>query len=309
MSQPVAKVVDLTDAALTRLRGVSLEDARARVARGDAEAVAELDGSYALVGVDGIAVRLARSMDRPLRYFLAKEAAGPVLVVADRIDAIARWLAENGHADQFHPSYTRMVPAHHLATVRLVGCPDPEPSYVRTFTPERNALPEDVDAIGLLYVSALADEIAGWLERVPAHEPLGICFSGGIDSGAVFLVTHHVLLKLGMSPARLKAFTLTCEEGPDLAQARTFLDACGMGFFLESVDVDAASLDPFEAVRVIEDYKPLDVESATMAIALLRGASAPATRTGGSSSTATAGTRTSRTTRSRRTPSSRSGAS
>ena len=74
-----------------------------------------------------------------------------------------------------------------------------------------------------------------------------------------------------MSPARLKAFTLTLGDGPDLAQARAFLDALDMGFFLEPVEADAASLDPFEAVRVIEDYKPLDVESATMAIALLGG--------------------------------------
>jgi asparagine synthase (glutamine-hydrolysing) len=271
MSQPVARVVDLTDPSLTSLRGVTVEEARARVARGDADGVAALDGSYALVGVEGIAVRLARSLDRPLRTFLAKEADGPVLVVADRIDAIQRWLSANGHADQFHPSYTRMVPAHHLATVRLVGCPDPEPSYVRTFTPRKGVLPEDLDAIGRLYVSALADEIAGWLETAPAQEPLGVCFSGGIDSGAVFLVTHHVLQRLGMSPARLKAFTLTLGEGPDLAQARAFLEACDMGFFLEAVEADPESLDPFEAVRVIEDYKPLDVECATMALALLRG--------------------------------------
>jgi asparagine synthase (glutamine-hydrolysing) len=269
MLQPVARVVDLTDPSVTFLRGVPLEEARARVARGDTEGVAALEGSYAIVGVDGITVRLARSLDRPLRYFLAKEAAGPVLVVADRIDAIQGWLSANGHAEQFHPSYTRMVPAHHLATVRLVGCPDPEPSYVRTFTPRRDALPDDLDVIGRLYVSALADEIAGWLEAAPSGEPLGVCFSGGIDSGAVFLVTHHVLRRLGMSPARLKAFTLALGEGPDLDQARRFLDACGLGFFLEPVEADAESLDPFEAVRVIEDYKPLDVESATMALALL----------------------------------------
>ena len=303
MSQPVAKVVDLTDPTLTSLRGTSLEDARARVARGDAEGVAALDGSYALVGVDGIAVRLARSMDRPLRYFLAKEAAGPVLVVADRIDAIQRWLAEHGHADQFHPSYTRMVPAHHLATVRLVGCPDPEPSYVRTFTPERNALPGDLDTIGRLYVSALADEIAGWLERVPAKAPLGVCFSGGIDSGAVFLVTHHVLRKLGMSPARLKAFTLTLGDGPDLAQARAFLDACDMGFFLEPIEADAGvagSLRGGPRHRGLQAARRRVRDDGDRAPAA---ASARATRTGRTSSTATAATRTSRTTRSRRTPS------
>ncbi len=271
MAQTVAKVVDLVDPSLNRLRNAAVEEARARVARGDAAGVAALEGSYALVGVDGTTVRLARSLDRPLRYFLAKEADGPVLVVADRIDALRGWLAANGHADQFHPSYTRMAPAHHLTTLRVIGCPDPEPTYVRTFAPERNALGTDLDAVGARYVGALADEIAAWLAGVPPEEPIGVSFSGGVDSGAVFLVTHHVLLKLGMSPARLKAFTLAAGDAPDLAQARRFLEAVDMGFFLEPVEVDPASLDPFEAVRVIEDYKPLDVESATMAIALLRG--------------------------------------
>ena len=142
-----------------------------------------------------------------------------------------------------------MVPAHHVVTLRLVGCPDPAPSYVRTFTPARNVLPADLGEIGRLYVGALADEIAKWLETVPRNEPVGVCFSGGIDSGAVFLVTHHVLRRLGMSPARLKAFTLSlgngpAVEGPDLAQARAFLDALDLGFFLEHVDVDPASLRP-----------------------------------------------------------------
>lgn len=271
MYRSVAHVVDLTDPALNALSGVTLEEARARVASGDAESVSALDGSFALVGVDGITVRLARSLDRPLRYFLAKEADGPVLVVADRIDTLQKWLVEHGHGDQFHPSYTRMVPAHHVATLRLVGCPDPAPSYVRTFTPARNVLPQDLDEIGRLYIGALADEIAKWIGRVPSREPIGVCFSGGIDSGAVFLVTHHVLRRLGTSPARLKAFTLSAGSGPDLAQARRFLGELDLGFFLEQVELDAASLDPKEAVRVIEDYKPRDVESATMALALLHG--------------------------------------
>jgi asparagine synthase (glutamine-hydrolysing) len=41
--------------------------------------------------------------------------------------------------------------------------------------------------------------------------------------------------------------------------------------FLEPVEADPSALDPAEAVRVVEDYKPLDVQSATMALALLRG--------------------------------------
>ncbi|MEO8585536.1 MAG: asparagine synthase-related protein [Acidobacteriota bacterium] len=271
MYRSVARVVDLTDPALNQIDGVSLEAARARVASCAAAAVAALDGSYALVGVDGITVRLARSLDRPLRYFLAKEADGPYLVVADRIDAVHEWLKAHGHGDQFHPSYTRMVPAHHVVTLQLVGCPDPAPSYVRTFTPARNVLPRDLDEIGRLYVGALADEISKWVEAIPEREPIGVAFSGGIDSGTVFLVTHHVLRRLGMSPARLKAFTLSAGNGPDLHQARRFLDTLDLGFFLEAIDVDPASLSPREAVRLIEDYKPRDVESATMALGLFRG--------------------------------------
>ena len=33
-------------------------------------------------------MKMARSLDRPLRYFLAKRQEGPVLIVAARIDAI-----------------------------------------------------------------------------------------------------------------------------------------------------------------------------------------------------------------------------
>ncbi len=116
-----------------------------------------IDGSFALVARDGIRVRLARSLDRPLRYFLAKRAAGPALFVADRIDTLRRALADEGLDGQFHPSYTRMVPAHHVVELRLVGCPDPEPSYTRFFTPARGVLPPDLDEIGRLYVGALVE--------------------------------------------------------------------------------------------------------------------------------------------------------
>ena len=46
----------------------------------------------------------------PLRYFLAKETSGPLLVVAERIDAIRDFLESEGYGEQFHPSYSRMVP-------------------------------------------------------------------------------------------------------------------------------------------------------------------------------------------------------
>jgi asparagine synthase (glutamine-hydrolysing) len=117
----------------------------------------------------------------------------------------------------------------------------------------------------------LADEIAAWLKRLPEAAPIGVCFSGGIDSGAVFLTTLHVMKKLGLNPSRLKAFTLSFDDGPDLQQARAFLDPLKLGLFLEPIEADLSSLDITETIRVVEDYKPLDIEAASMVMTLCRG--------------------------------------
>jgi asparagine synthase (glutamine-hydrolysing) len=164
-----------------------------------------------------------------------------------------------------------MVPAHYLLEIQLVGCPDPDPVYTRFFTPKRNFMPADIEEIGRQYIGSLADEIATWLRQVPERDPIGVAFSGGIDSGSVFLVTYHVMRRLGMNPSRLKAFTLNFGDGPDIAQAREFLSRLGLEMFLEAIEADLASLDFAEAIRVIEDYKPLDVECAAMGLALYRG--------------------------------------
>src|SRR5262249_54107722 len=155
--------------------------------------------------------------------------------------------------EQFHPSYTRMVPAHHVTELALVGCPDPAPAYVRFFAPERNVGGTDLDALGRRYVGALADEVAEWLRGLPPREGVGVAFSGGLDSGAVLLVTLHAMTSLGMSPSRLKAFTLTFGSGADAAQAREFLERLGLGMLLETVEADAGSLDADEAIGVVED--------------------------------------------------------
>ena len=271
MHEYIERVVDLLDPSLNQIHNMSPEDARQRVLSGKAEAVREIDGSFALLARDGKTVRLARSMDRPMRYFLAKRAAGPALIVADRIDAIFNQLKAEGLDGQFHPSYTRMVPAHYIVELQLIGCPDPDPTYTRYFTPQRNSLSTDLDDIGRRYISALADEITKWLKRIPSHEPIGVAFSGGIDSGAVFLTTYHVMRQLGMSPSRLKAFTLNLGDGADIQQARTFLEQLGLGLFSEPIEADLSSLDIAETLRIVEDYKPLDIECASMGLALCRG--------------------------------------
>ena len=271
---PVERLVDLIDPKGNVLLNRNIEQATAAVASGDLEQIRQIDGQFAIIAKRGHIIRMARTIGRPMRYFLAKQASGPLLVVAERMDELQRHLEQEGLGDQFHPSYSRMVPAHHLVEIALVGCPDPNPTYTRFLAPQRNQLPADVDAIGRAYIGALTQECQKWLDTIDRREPIGVLFSGGIDSGAVLLVLHHLLLRRGDSPARLKAFTLTVEgdeAGADARQAAEFLAACDLSMLLELVSVDPAALDYREAVRVIEDYKPLDVQSATMALALCRG--------------------------------------
>jgi asparagine synthase (glutamine-hydrolysing) len=271
MDHYLERVVDLLDPNLNHLLNMSLAEARESLLSAKPEAVREIDGSFALLAREGKKVLMARSLDRPMRYFLAKRAEGPALVVADRIDSIHAWLKSEGLESQFHPSYTRMVPAHYITEILLIGCPDPDPTYTRYFNPERNALGTDLNQIGAAYISALTGEMIKWLRSIPDTEPVGVCFSGGIDSGAVFLIAYHVMKKLGMNLGRLKAFTLDFGEGPDLAQARQFLDKLGLGLFLEPIEADLDALDVGETIRVVEDYKPLDIEAASMVLTLCRG--------------------------------------
>jgi asparagine synthase (glutamine-hydrolysing) len=268
--RPIARVLDLVDPASQRLFGLDLDAARRRLLAPEPAGVLGIRGSFALVAREGERVCLARSLDRPLRYFLAKEAEGPMLVVAERIDALRDRLEREGYGAQFHPTYTRMAPAHHVTTLRLVGCPDPNPTYRRFFDPPRATLPADLDLIGERYVGALLAEIHAWLDTVPAAEPLGVLFSGGVDSGAVLLCLYRALLDRGESPARLKAFTLAVDGGGgDAAQAREFLRRVDLEMLGEEVAVPAEAVDPLAAVAVIEDYQPLDVECAAVNLALL----------------------------------------
>ncbi len=270
-SSYVERLINLLDPAENILLNMTVEQAVERVGSGQPDQVREIDGQFALVHKQGTTIRMARSIGRPMRYFLAKRAEGPCLIVAERIDEIQQCLLREGLGDQFHPSYTRMVPAHYILELALIGCPDPNPVATRYFSPVSGRLPADLDAIGLAYIGALANEVTRWLDRIERHEPLGVLFSGGVDSGALLLVLYHLLLERGESPARLKAFTLAVDGGgQDLQQATRFLKELKLDMLLEPVEVPGDVLDYREAVRVLEDYKPLDVQAATMTLALCR---------------------------------------
>ncbi len=276
--QPVAlieRVVNLMDPSGDILLGVSRQQACQAVRSGDAEAVRQIGGQFAICEQAGKTVRMARSIGRPMRYFLAKRAEGPALIIAERIDEIYQQLKREGLSDQFHPSYTRMVPAHHLLELQLVGCPDPNPTLTRYFAPQRNRLPADIDAIGQQYIGRLAEVCDRWLDSIGDNQPIGVMFSGGIDSGAVMIVLDYLLRRRGQSSSRIKAFTLAvqndgCDAVADRDQARDFLRQVNLELLLEVVEVAPDAVCWQDAIRVVEDYKPLDVQAATMGLTLLR---------------------------------------
>jgi asparagine synthase (glutamine-hydrolysing) len=268
----IERVINLLDSNENTFLNTTYDEAEAAVQSGDADRVRAIDGQFAILAKTDHIVRMARSIGRPMRYFLAKQKAGPCLVVAERMDEILEFLKSEGIDDQFHPSYTRMVPAHFIVELALVGCPDPNPVNTRFFAPQQNKLSTDLNEIGAAYIGAAANEINLWLDTIPEDAPLGVLFSGGIDSGAVFLLMYDQLLKRGQAPQRLKAFTLSVDgNGQDAAQAEQFLGELDLNMFLEVIEVPKSAVDFRKAIRVIEDYKPLDVQSATMALALCEG--------------------------------------
>lgn len=267
--QTIERVINLLSPESNVLTNMSQAEAEQRVLSGDAGAVREIDGQFAILAKDGKFVRMARSLARPMRYFLAKRAEGPCLIVAERIDEIRQVLVDEGLGDQFHPSYTRMVPAHHIVEIHLVGCPDPNPGLTRYFDPQPKTQSNSKSEIGAAYIGALSAELTKWLKVIPEGEPIGVLFSGGIDSGSVFLTLYDALLKLGQSPSRLKAFTLSVDgQSSDGDQAFQFLKALNLEMFLEVFDIPSSELHWQRAISAVEDYKPLDIQAATMGLAL-----------------------------------------
>jgi asparagine synthase (glutamine-hydrolysing) len=267
----INEVIDLTDHSRNLLFNCTLDEATAIVASGNPESIATIEGHFAIMARQGHIIRMARTLQLPMRYFIVKKVAGPALLIAERIDQIREWLESQGFGDQFHPSYTRMVPAHHLTEIALVGCPDPNPVCTRFFDPPASGNGQGND-YAERYIAELSSGVSKWLDQIEEHEPIGVLFSGGIDSGAVFLATHHVMKTRGMNLARLKAFTLTVDGGgKDATQAHDFLSQLDLEIFHEVINAPVSWIDLEVAVQTIEDYKPLDIQAGAMTLALCRG--------------------------------------
>lgn len=271
MLQGIERLVNLAGARESALTGATLEEVVDAVRLGDTSLLAGTDGHFAAVAREGQTVRLSRTIGLPLRYFVAKMFHGPFLVIADRIDTLYEWCRTQKIGWQFDPMYTRMVPAHYLIEIDQIGCPDPAPRYHRFFDPPVAAGSADIHETGARYVTSAYRAVRSWLRTVPAGEPIALAFSGGIDSTSVLLLARHALAEMGDDPGRIRAFTLDFGGGQDAAQAESVVRELGIAESWEVVRVGAERYSPDEAIRVIEDYHPLDVECAAASLCLLGG--------------------------------------
>ena len=81
MEKYIARLVNLIPEDRQHLFDLTPDEARQRLISGDPDGVRSIAGSFALVARQDDEVFLARSLDRPLRYFLAKEVEGPMLSI------------------------------------------------------------------------------------------------------------------------------------------------------------------------------------------------------------------------------------
>ena len=271
MLEGVDRLIDLVGTRSSGLTGASDAQVAEWTAQCDAESLARTDGHFAAVGRDGKTVRLARTIGIPLRYFVAKMYHGPFLIVGDRMDQIFEWCREQRIAWQFEPAYTRMVPAHYIVELDQVGCPDPAPRYRRFFDPPIGRGSMNLYDSGATYIAAALRALKRWIAGVPEDEPIAVAFSGGIDSTAALLLARHACVELGRDPDRVRAFTLDFGGGEDAAQAERATRELGLNSSWERIDATPDGYDLEAAIRLIEDYQPLDVECAATALCLLRG--------------------------------------
>lgn len=272
MLQGIERLVDLVGVRSCALTGADNEAIATALLKRDLSALAQTDGHFAGTMREGQTIRMARTIGVPLRYFVAKMFHGPFLVVSDRMETIYDWCVSQKIGWQFDPTYTRMVPAHYLTEIEQIGCPDPAPIYTRFWEPEVAQGGTDIEVLGAAYLTATYEATKGWLATLPADAPVGIAFSGGIDSTSILLLARHAMTELGRNPDQIRAFTLDLQEGQgaDAAQAEKLVTDLGIAHTWERITVPASEYNLREAITCIEDYHPLDVECAAAGIALLK---------------------------------------
>ena len=84
----INEVFDLTDPQRNIIFNMTVEEATTIVASGVVDDVKKIEGHFAIMARSNHIVRMARTLQMPLRYFIVKKVAGPALLIAERIDQI-----------------------------------------------------------------------------------------------------------------------------------------------------------------------------------------------------------------------------
>ena len=83
-------------------------------------------------------------------------------------------------------------------------------------------------------MATVAASIEG-LDRARKDQPTVSSDGTALQARIVGVDFSREMLRLGLAPARLKAFVLNLDNGPDTSQAREFLSHLGLSVFLEEI--------------------------------------------------------------------------
>ncbi len=166
-----------------------------------------------------------------------------------------------------------MVPAHHVTTLRLVGCPDPNPIHRRFFDPPRETLAggSRCHRPPLRGGALLASCDAGSPRRTRRRRSASR-FPAASTAAPCCCASTSCCSTRGSRPRdSRRSRSRWTGRGTTRARRASSCGAADLEMLGETIDVPSSALDPLRAVAVIEDYKPLDVECATVNLALLAG--------------------------------------
>ena len=220
--QYIATVINLLPPDARPAGAVTLEDAQQRLRDADPLAVLDLEGSFALVAQQDEKV-YPGAQPRPAAAVLPRQGRGrprPHRRRAHRPDR-GRALQPRDGATSSTPATRGWCPPTTSPPSASSAAPTPTRSTGASSSRTRGTLPPDLDLHRPPNTSRPSTTSRRrWLARQDATAPIGVAFSGGIDSGAVLLCLNRALLDAGQSPARLKAFTLSIDgAGDDANQA------------------------------------------------------------------------------------------
>ncbi len=182
----IDRVVDLTDPLRNLIYGMTLDEARAGLLRVIRRPFAASTASSPSSPLTARRCRMARSISRPLRFFIAKRVDGPVSgrrrshrrhpPASSRNKA---WLISSTPATRAwcRPITSRRWPWSAVPIPTRL-CAD---SSIRRATP----CPPTSTPSGRLYRRAVRRDRQMAATAHP-NGPVGVCFSGGIDSGVGF---------------------------------------------------------------------------------------------------------------------------